>query len=234
MLKEVDKRIEEKAVPEKIPIYQNFFKTGKGQYGEGDVFVGLTVPSCREIAKEFVDMDFGKVRKLLDDKVHEKRLIGLLILVEKYKKCKSEEERKEIYEFYMDNLDGVNNWDLVDLSADKIVGNWLIDKDKKVLYDLARSKNLWERRVAILSSFWFIKNNEFLDSLKISKILLYDEHDLIHKAVGWMLREIGRRDGKVLRNFLKKHYKNMPRTMLRYAIERFPEEERQSYLKGVA
>ena len=231
MLKELDKRVHEKAQPEKVPIYQNFFKAGKGEYGEGDVFVGLTVPSSREIAKEFVDLDFSDIRKLLDDKVHEKRLIGLLILVERYKESDDAGKRK-IYDFYMDNLDGVNNWDLVDLSADKIVGSYLMDKDKKVLYDLVKSSNLWGRRISVIATFWFIKQGKFDDSLNICELLLYDDHDLIHKAVGWMLREIGKRDGEILRSFLGRCYKDMPRTMLRYAIERFDEDERQGYLKS--
>lgn len=207
---------------------QRFFKTGKGQYGEGDIFLGLSVPECREIAKKYKEIDLEFLKSNLKSKFHEERLISLLILVEKYK----ENSDKRIVDFYLDNLVSVNNWDLVDLSADKILGKYLIDKDKKVLYDLSKSENLWEKRISIVSTYEFIKNNKFDDTLKISKILLKDKHDLIHKAVGWMLREIGKKDEKVLENFLKENYSKLPRTTLRYAIERFSKEKREKYLKN--
>jgi len=226
MLNNIKKEILSKSDSEKAKVYQRFFKTGIGEYGEGDVFVGLTVPKSREIAKKFFNLELKEVKELLNSKIHEERLIGLLILVYNYPKNK-----KKIFDFYLENINRINNWDLVDLTADKIVGNYLIDKDKKLLYKLAKSGNLWERRISIVSTFHFIKNNKFEDSLKLSEILLKDNHDLIHKAAGWMLREIGKRDQEVLERFLLKHYTEMPRTMLRYAIERFDGDKRRFYLR---
>lgn len=226
MLNNIKKEILSKSDSEKAKVYQRFFKTGIGEYGEGDVFVGLTVPKSREIAKKFFNLELKEVKELLNSKIHEERLIGLLILVYNYPKNK-----KKIFDFYLENTNRINNWDLVDLTADKIVGNYLIDKDKKLLYKLAKSGNLWERRISIVSTFHFIKNNKFEDSLKLSEILLKDNHDLIHKAAGWMLREIGKRDQEVLERFLLKHYTEMPRTMLRYAIERFDGDKRRFYLR---
>lgn len=222
------------AKPEKAKIYQRFFKTGPGQYGEGDVFVGVSVPESRAIAKKFLDIGFDEIRKHLQSAIHEERLIGLLILIEKFKKCgdDSEDERKKIFDFYLENRGGINNWDLVDLSADKIVGEFLLEKNKDLLYDFAKSADLWDRRISVLATFAFIKKNEFDDALKIYKELLEDKHDLIHKAVGWMLREIGKRDLASEESFLKKYYQKIPRTMLRYAIEKFEEGKRQQYLKG--
>ena len=222
------------AKPEKAKIYQCFFKTGPGQYGEGDVFVGVSVPESRAIAKKFLDIGFDEIRKHLQSAIHEERLIGLLILIEKFKKCgdDSEDERKKIFDFYLENRGGINNWDLVDLSADKIVGEFLLEKNKDLLYDFAKSADLWDRRISVLATFAFIKKNEFDEALKIYKELLEDKHDLIHKAVGWMLREIGKRDLASEESFLKKYYQKMPRTMLRYAIEKFEEGKRQQYLKG--
>lgn len=213
---------------------KKFFKTGKGQYGEGDVFLGLSVSQCRGIAKKYRNLSLEEIKNLLKSKIHEERLIALLILVWKYQ---NEQRGKEIFDFYLNNTEFVNNWDLVDLSADKIVGEFLRTFDCREMYfplltNLAKSKNLWARRVAIVSTFAFIKRNEFKPTLEISEILLKDKHDLIHKAVGWMLREVGKKDEKVLENFLRKNYKNIPRTTLRYAIERFPEEKRKKILKG--
>jgi len=225
MLNNIKKEILSKSDSEKAKVYQRFFKTGIGEYGEGDVFVGLTVPKSREIAKKFFNLELKEVKELLNSKIHEERLIGLLILVYNYPKNK-----KKIFDFYLENTNRINNWDLVDLTADKIVGNYLIDKDKKLLYKLAKSGNLWERRISIVSTFHFIKNNKFEDSLKLSEILLKDNHDLIHKATGWMLREIGKRNMDVEEEFLKKYYKIMPRMMLRYAIEKFDIKKRQFYL----
>ena len=215
-----------KANQDKAKILQRFFKTGKGEFGEGDIFLGITVPELREIARKYKEINLKDVELLLSSKIHEERLIALLILVEKYNKG----NREEIFDFYIENINNINNWDLVDLTADKIVGSFLFEKDKNILYKLANSSNLWERRIAIISTFHFIKNNEFLDTLKIAEILLNDKRDLIHKAVGWMLREIGKRNLKVEEDFLKKYYKNMPRTMLRYAIEKFSEVKRKAYL----
>ena len=217
--------------PEKAEILSRFFKTGKGQYGEGDIFLGITVPEQRKVAKQYPELPLTDLKKLLSNKIHEYRLISLLILIIKYRKADALGKR-EIFNFYLKNRKNINNWDLVDLSAAYIVGNYLLEKDKSILYKLARSNNVWERRIAIMSTFEFIKNGEFEDTLKISELLINDKHDLIHKAVGWMLRETGKRHMLTEEKFLKKHYKKMPRTMLRYAIERFPECKRQSYLKG--
>ena len=225
---EIIKELERLANPEKAKILQGFFKTGKGQYGEGDHFLGITVPKTREIAKKYRHLDLPEIKKLLNNKFHEIRLCALLILVQKFPT-----EPQKIYEFYLANLANINNWDLVDLTAEKIIGAYLLKNsaERSILYKLVKSKNIWERRVSILSTFHFIKNNQFSDALKICELLLQDSHDLIHKAVGWMLREIGKRSLATEEPFLKKFASKMPRTMLRYATERFPEAKRQSYLK---
>ena len=207
-----------------------FFKTGKGEYGEGDVFLGITVPEQRKIAKKYFNLSLNNLKILISSKIHEYRLISLFILINKYKKSDNK-DKKKIFNFYLKNTKCINNWDLVDISAPNIVGDYLLDKDRKILYKLAKSENLWEKRISIISTFRFIRENQFKDTLKISEILLNDEHDLIHKAVGWMLREIGKRDQKAEEKFLKKYYKTMPRTMLRYAIEKFEENKRKFYLK---
>jgi len=206
-----------------------FFKTGKGEYGEGDKFIGLKVPVQRKIAGEFRELDYKDLSVLLSSKIHEERLIALLILVERYKKS-SEAEKEFIYKFYLRQKKGINNWDLVDLSAPKIIGEHLLKRNKKILLRFAGSENIWERRIAILSTYAFIRKNEFETTLQIADILLEDKHDLIHKAVGWMLREIGKKDLVTEEKFLKLYYKKMPRTMLRYAIEKFPESKRKKYL----
>ena len=217
--------------PEKAKLLAGFFKTGKGEYGEGDKFLGLMVPQQRSVAKKYRDLKLSDVQSLLKSKFHEYRLIGLLILVHQYEKTDDDKVRTKIVSFYLKNTDYINNWDLVDLTAPKILGHWSLNHDRKILYKLAKSESLWERRISILATFTFIKNNQFDDVLKLSALLLTDSHDLIHKAVGWMLREIGKRNQSIEENFLKKHYKTMPRTMLRYAIEKFPEKKRQFYLK---
>lgn len=217
--------------PAKAKIFQRFFKTGKGEYGEGDVFLGLSVPQSRTFARKYHELSYADIKKLLGSKFHEERLIALLILTRNFASG-GEKLKKEIFNFYLKNARFVNNWDLVDLSADKIAGAYLFKKDKAVLYRLARSKNLWERRIAIIATYHFIKNSEYGETLKIAKILLTDEHDLIHKAIGWMLREVGKKSLSAEEKFLKKHYKTMPRTALRYAIERFPKPKRMAYLKG--
>ncbi|PIN93696.1 DNA alkylation repair protein [Candidatus Pacearchaeota archaeon CG10_big_fil_rev_8_21_14_0_10_31_24] len=232
----IQQELRKYAHPDKIKIYQNFFKTGPGEYGEGDIFIGLTVPDTRAVAKKYLDLSLEEVKKILESKVHEDRLAGLLILVAKFDKFP--EKRKELFEFYLKNTKHINNWDLVDLSAYQIIGRYIFQEGKEnpllasILIKLSKSKNLWEKRIAIVSTYYFIKNNRFDETSHIAEILLNDSHDLIHKAVGWMLREVGNRDLKTLEYFLKKHYKKMPRTMLRYAIEKFPEEKRQKYLKG--
>lgn len=227
----IRKEIKYKSNTSRAKVSQSFFKTGKGQYGEGDIFVGLTVPQAREIANKFKDTSLEEISFLLNSKIHEERLIALFILVHNYEK--HPDKRKEIFDFYIENIKGINNWDLVDTSAPRIVGEFLKDKDKSLLYQYAKSKELWEKRIAIVSTLYFIvKCKMYKDTLKITKILMQDKHDLIHKACGWMLREVGKKDKSVLVNFLKKHYKIMPRTMLRYSIERFEESERKAYLKG--
>ena len=218
--------LREASNPEKAKILQRFFKTGPGQYGEGDIFLGLVAQQSHALAKKYKDLKLKDLQTLLNSKIHEHRSIALEILVKTYKK-----NPEEIYKFYLSNTKYINNWDLVDLSAHKIVGIYLENKPRDILYKLARSQNLWEKRIAIISTFHFIRQNDFQDALNISEILLQDKHDLIHKAVGWMLREVGKRNQPTLEKFLKKHYKKMPRTMLRYSIERFEEPLRQSYLK---
>ncbi|MCG2687174.1 DNA alkylation repair protein [Candidatus Parcubacteria bacterium] len=244
--------------PAKAKILQRFFKTGKGEYSEGDIFLGIAVPEQRKVVKKYFSAKGGPasgwkddVQKLLNSKIHEYRLVGVLILVEKYKKISHEFSRNpsaplrsaqdDTFLFYLKNTKNINNWDLVDLSAPNIVGNYLLDSDpanngasRKILYKLAKSKNLWERRIAIISTLTFIREKQFADAIKISEILLSDSHDLIHKAVGWMLREIGKQDPpagkKELIKFLDKYTLQMPRTMLRYAIEKLPEKKRKYYL----
>ena len=228
---DVRKRLKKLGTRERADVSQRFFKTGPGQYGEGDVFLGVRVPELRRLAKEFKDLASREIQGLLRSEVHEERLVALLILVRNYPKA-DQQAQKRIYGLYMGHLRFVNNWDLVDVSAEHVVGAFLRDKDKSPLYRLARSKDLWERRVSVLATFHYIKRNEFSETLKIARMLLLDEEDLIHKAVGWMLREVGKRDLEVEEKFLKTHYLKMPRTMLRYAIERFPEPKRQRYLKG--
>jgi len=219
------------ADPEKAKVLQRFFKTGPGEYGEGDVFLGIQVPLLRKFARENRDLDEPSLQVLLRSSVHEERMLSLLILIQKYVRG-TEEERKKIYDFYLVNTSFINNWDLVDLSAEHVVGHFLMKGSRRPLYQLAKSKSLWERRIAILATFHFIKQHEFSDTLKIAAILLSDKEALIQKAVGWMLREVGKRDLEAEERFLMKNYQKMPRTMLRYAIERFPEEKRKRYLKG--
>jgi len=228
---EIEKEIQKHADKEKAKILQGFFKTGPCQYGEGDVFLGLTSMQNQEIAKQFKELPPEKIQDLLNSKIHEHRMIALRILLIQFKKA-SPEIKKEIFEFYLKNTKNINNWDLVDISAPTIVGNYLLDKNRDILYELAHSLDLWEKRIAIVSTFTFIRQDDFEDTLQISEILLQDKHDLIHKAVGWMLREVGKRNEEILEEFLKKHYKKIPRTTIRYAIERFEEEKRKKYLRG--
>jgi len=210
---------------------QRFFKTGDGQYGEGDRFLGIRVPVLRRLVREHQRISIEETSLLLKSQFHEERLLSLLMLINIFKKV-NEEDKEIIYNLYLNSIKFVNNWDLVDCSAEHIVGAYLRERNKQPIYDLANSKSLWKRRISMMSTFHFIKNREFIESLKVSEILLHDQEDLIHKAVGWMLREIGKRDIRTEEDFLKKHYKSMPRTMLRYAIEKFPEERRKKYLKG--
>lgn len=230
-LKDIREQLQKLATKERAAVSQRFFKTGPGEYGEGDVFLGIRVPELRRLAKRYQQLTTKKVERLLNSPLHEERLLALLIMILKFKNGNASEQ-KDMYTLYVKNTRWVNNWDLVDASAEHIVGAFLSERDKQPLYRLADSKNLWERRIAIMSTFHFIKRDSFSETLRISKMLLADREDLIHKAVGWMLREVGKRDMLTEEAFLKKHYKQMPRTMLRYAIERFPESKRQDYLKG--
>jgi 3-methyladenine DNA glycosylase AlkD len=216
--------------PDKAKTLANFFKTGKDQYGEGDKFYGVTVPQTRAVAKKYTNLSLDKIAELLKDEYHEVRLAALLILVEQYQNADTK-GKKEIFNFYWKNAKAVNNWDFVDLTAPKIVGDFLLDKPRDILYAMAKSDNLWEKRIAIISTFTFIRNNDFEDTLKIGEMLLSDNHDLIHKAVGWMLRELGKKNQQAEEQFLKKHHKHMPRTMLRYAIERFDKKKKEYYMK---
>ncbi len=228
----LEKELQQEADKERGSFLSGFFKTGKGQYGEGDIFLGISVPQLRFIAAKYIDLALSDIEQLLHAKFHEYRLTAVIILTEKYKKS-TESERIKIYSFYIKNARYINNWDLVDASADKIVGAYLFDKSREKLYELAKSSNLWEKRIAIIATYQFIKQKEYKDTVGIAEILLHDKHDLIQKAVGWMLREVGKRVSQEKEEeFLKIHYKTMPRTMLRYAIERFPEEKRKKYLKG--
>ena len=212
---------------------QRFFKTGPGEYGEGDQFRGIRVPVLRKLAREFKSLSLDETVKLLHSKWHEQRLLALLMMVNRFARA-DEIGKKEVYSAYLENMPWINNWDLVDTTCMHIVGGWLYPRKRTVLYDLAQSEVLWERRIAIIASFYFIKQGDFSDTLKLSKQLLNDSHDLMHKAVGWMLREVGKRDLQVEEQFLKEYYNDMPRTMLRYAIEKFPEDRRQAYLRGTA
>ncbi len=234
MITKLKEELRKQATPEQAKILQRFFKTGKGEYGEGDVFLGIKVPIQRKIAKNYLGISLRELQELLDTNIHEYRLTALVILINKYNNS-TEKEKKEVYEFYIQNLENINNWDLVDISCPNIVGNYLyfqpIISVKKILQQLAISKNLWKRRVAIISTLFFIKQGRFGETLGISQMLLKDEHDLIHKAVGWMLREVGKKNQEVEERFLNKYYKQMPRTMLRYSIERFSEEKRKYYMK---
>jgi 3-methyladenine DNA glycosylase AlkD len=206
-----------------------FFKTGKGQYGEGDKFIGVKVPDQRLTARKYRDLAIGDLEELLKSEIHEYRLTALFILVLQFQKARGD-ARDLVVSFYLKNTQHINNWDLVDSSAPHILGEFLVGNPRDILYTLAKSEDLWERRIAILATQALIRNNQFDDTLAISKILLLDNHDLIHKAVGWMLREVGNRDLPVEISFLDKHYTQMPRTMLRYAIEKFPEDKRKHYL----
>jgi len=215
----------------KAKILTRFFKTGKGEYAEGDKFLGLKTDETRSVAVKYKDLGYEDLKKLLSSQIHEERMAAVMILVNRWKKGNLE-IKKEVYKFFIQNLSGINNWDLVDVSAPNIIGGYLfLSKEKRdILYNFAKSDNLWKKRISIMSTCYFIRQKDFKDTLKISKILLNDKHDLIHKAVGWMIREIGNRDLNTEEKFLKVHYKKMPRTMLRYAIEKFPEDLRKKYL----
>ena len=233
MIHNLRKDVQALANPKKAKLVQGYFKTGPGQYGEGDIFLGLTVPQSRSIAVKYKDLAYLEISALLKSKNHEERFIALVILINNYK-YGNEKDRKKTYNFYLKHLRYINNWDLVDLSAHSILGAWLMDKDRKMLLKLATSQNLWSRRIAVVATYHFIKYQKSSAwTFKIAEMLLNDKHDLIHKAIGWMLREIGKNISHEEEEiFLKKHYKNMPRTMLRYAIEHFDPALRQAYMKN--
>ena len=228
-MREIKSRLQKLADPETAKVLHGFFKTGPGEYGEGDVFIGIKVPPLRRLAIEFQTATLHVLQRLLKSKIHEERVLAVMILVRQFDRGDSE-LRQKIYDFYLAHTRFINNWDLVDGSAPYIVGPFLWERDRKPLYILAGSDSLWERRIAILATFYFIRRNDFADALKICAALIKDKHDLIHKAVGWMLREIGKRNQAAEERFLKKHCRTMPRTALRYAIERFPEKQRRKYL----
>lgn len=227
---EIQKELETYIDPVKREYLPRFFKTGKGQYGEGDKFLGVVVPHTRLVARKYKDEPFEVMAELLQSEWHECRLCALLMMVERFKKC-DETGRKEIYQFYLSQTERINNWDLVDLSAPYIVGEFLKDKSRGDLYRLAESSLLWEQRIAVVATATLIRNNDFIDILRLSKRLLNHEHDLMRKAVGWMLREMGKRNKDLLVQFLDRFHKEMPRTMLRYSIEKMTGEERKHYMK---
>ncbi len=222
----IETELQSLANEERAAINKSFFKTGKGQYGEGDQFIGIRVPELRKVAKKYKDLPLEKIEKLLQDPIHEYRLTALFILILQY-----QEDKEKIVQVYRKHYHYVNNWDLVDISAPKILGDYLLDKERTELYTLVQSPNMWQRRIAIVCTFTFIRNKDFTDTIKLAEALLNDKEDLMHKATGWMLREVGKKDVKVLEKFLDKYHKVMPRTMLRYAIEKFDKEKRLHYMK---
>jgi 3-methyladenine DNA glycosylase AlkD len=228
--KEISAQLRSLASPDTAAILQRFFKTGPGQYGEGDVFLGIKIPPLRALAKQHRDANLATITTLLASKYHEERMFALLLLMQFYKQA-DEEAQQSVFNLYLANTQYINNWDLVDVSAPHIIGHYLENKPRKILLQLAKSGSLWERRIAIISTFHFIRRNDFADTLHIAEILLEDAHDLIHKAVGWMLREVGKRNQHVEEEFLKQYYPRLPRTALRYAIERFDSLLREKYLK---
>jgi len=230
-LQSLQKELKELEDPQKAIFLQRFFKTGKGEYAHGDILYGIVVPTQRRIAAKYHTLPLDDICSLLTSKIHEERLIALFIIVHRFEKG-DDNEKKQIYDLYLKSTNYINNWDLVDSSAAKIVGAYLLNKPRTILSTLAKSQLLWDRRIAIISTYYFIKNNQFEDTFKIAGILINDKHDLIQKAVGWMLREVGNRDNPAEEKFLEKYYKTMPRTALRYAIEKFPEKVRKVYLKG--
>lgn len=230
---QIIQKLESLADPKIAEHSARFFKTGKGDYGEGDRFLGIRVPVLRKHLRLFEQADLDEISLLLKSPFHEIRLFAVLLLVRQYQKPSASESRKGvIYGFYLDHSEHINNWDLIDTTAPHIVGAYLFERDKVPLYQLVESSSIWERRIAIIASLYFIKQNRYADTLMLAERLVSDPEDLIHKAVGWMLREVGKRDQSVEERFLQNHYRRMPRTMLRYAIERFPERLRQAYLNG--
>ena len=231
-LKYLEQRLAELADPAIAVHSAGFFKTGPGEYGEGDQFLGIRVPALRKLVKQFRDLAVADVLELLHSPFHEKRLLAALMLVDGFQRG-NEAEQLAIYDLYLEHIPAsINNWDIIDTTCPHIMGAWLYKRDRFILYTLAASNNLWQRRASVLACFYFIRKNDFADGLKIAKILLLDREDLIHKASGWMLREIGKRDREVEERFLEIHCRTMPRTMLRYAIERFEQERRKYYMEA--
>ncbi len=233
MIQKIQFELRELANVKREKVLRRFFKTGKGEYAEGDKFYGITVPETREVAKKYADsMALSEVEKLLHSQIHEERLAALMILAEQFKKG-NDKIKEKIYRLYLRNTRYINNWDLIDLTADRIVGASLDGEPKDILEKLARSQSLWERRIAIISTWHYIRQKKYRDTFKIAKLLLQDKHDLIHKAVGWMLREVGKHCGQdILESFLRAYAPKMPRTTLRYAIERLPERKKRYYLNA--
>jgi 3-methyladenine DNA glycosylase AlkD len=231
MLNQLKKDIQKLGSPKRAVLSERYFKTGKGEYGEGDIFLGLTVPETRATAKKYADLPLTDIETLLHDPIHEYRLSALMILMEQFR-LSDEAGKKKIYAYYLANTKYINNWDLIDLSARDIIGGYLADKkDRRILYSLARSTSIWERRMSIIATFAFLKVGEFSDAFAIAEILLHDTHDLIHKAVGWVLREVGKKDLDAEEVFLQKYHRTMPRTMLRYSIERMSQEKKTFFMK---
>ncbi|MGC4129800.1 MAG: DNA alkylation repair protein [Bergeyella sp.] len=222
------------SIPEKAEFLPKFFKTGKGEYAEGDKFLGVTVPDSRKVAKDFAPKtDFADIQEIIKSQFHEMRLVALLILIQKFEKSKDKNEQKKIVDFYLKNTKYINNWDLVDLSCYKILGKYCFENDKpEILRTLSDSENMWEKRIAIVGTMFYIKKGKFDLTKEFALKNLHHSHDLMHKANGWLLREMGKKNEKELLDFLKKHYKTMPRTTLRYAIEKLDENLRQDFLKG--
>ncbi len=231
MLEGLRNELQNLADPRVAAHSQRFFKTGPGEYGEGDQFIGIRVPVLRRLARKYASLPTPAVERLLRAKIHEHRQTAVFILVGRFK-TGTEAERRAIYALYLRHTADINNWDLVDASAEHILGAWLQHRSRKPLRQLAAAASLWERRMAVMATFHYIKQGEFEETLRIAQMLLSDREDLIHKAVGWMLREVGKRSAATAEAFLRRHYRTMPRTMLRYAIEKFPEVKRQAYLQG--
>jgi 3-methyladenine DNA glycosylase AlkD len=228
-LNELKRELQALGNPEKAKELSRFFKTGKGEYGEGDEFLGITVPEQRKLAKVYVDLSLLDIENLLQSKMHEHRLTALLILTYQFPKAPVVKQ-SEIVTFYLQQTKWINNWDLVDVTCRPILGAYLLERDRDILYDLGRSESLWEQRIAIVTTMEFVKHGQFEDTLQMTVILLNNSHDLIHKAVGWALREVGKKDRQTLEAFLDRYGIQMPRTMLRYAIEHFDEPKRKAYL----
>ena len=229
---QVERALREKMNPEKAAFFPRFFRTGPGEYGEGDKFIGVIVPDQRSIAKTFKRISLTEIERLLASPIHECRLTGLFILVGQFEKAQTDGERKTIYDFYIANVDRVNNWDLVDSSCHKIMGPYLFERSRKPLLQFARAKHLWKNRIAIVTTYYFIRRDDLETTIEVAETLLNHKHDLIHKAVGWMLRELGKQNEQMLLRFLQRHIEVMPRTMLRYSIEKFPKSRRAQILNG--